>query len=100
MAASKLRRLADELDGIAEEPTSPNIHVHVGETGRFSAVESPTNPVNPPPSSPPLPLKALAIIREFKSWPPVVALGICVAGVVALLWGRDVGGWLRGLFGQ
>lgn len=80
-----MRSLADELDDAEDEITGQaQIHVNggtvvVGETGRFSAVETPTRPDNPsPPSDPPKVVKsAVSFLGAVKGWPQaLVGLGV------------------------
>lgn len=86
---NKARRLADELEGIEwDEPTQPNIHVHLGNAGGFKAADLPTVPDNEKPESDPPPKAAkwaLALIRAVDNWPrALVAVAILVLAGFAI----------------
>jgi hypothetical protein len=104
MAASKLSKLADELDGMDDEPTG-EVHVHLppgtqleaDATGRLKAISAPDDdrptPTDPPrkvesDAPPPSKVSPLAIawllVRKFPPWGAVIVALAAIAAYVLL----------------
>jgi len=95
---NRVRAVADELAGIEDEKTGPDIHVHVDNTGRFPAVDPVTKPDNQRPESDP-PKSGLVrsvggavagILKLVNNPWAFLALAVIVAGAVVAF-----GMWLR-----
>jgi hypothetical protein len=89
----RLRELADEADDADEEVTG-QVHVHVGQTGRFQAVEPVTRPdAAPAPVSetPKVAKGAVSILNAVDSWPKAFALLVLALLVAFAIWRGAVG---------
>jgi hypothetical protein len=86
----------DEDSQVTHVHAAPGSVVNVDNTGKFAAVEPPTNPINPRPASDPPSGKAGVAISILKLLPPWGRVVVLLAVLALVAWRGGVGlGWWR-----